>query len=84
MANFYRQCNLRNGNSHTTSWLPEEYAVKGKVLKLKKDDESWEDGWIVESAGDKIDEKCLPDFHREIKAHKKRTGDSLPKCPKPS
>ena len=31
----YRQCTLRNGNTTTTTWLPDEYAKLGKIVDLK-------------------------------------------------
>lgn len=45
------QCRLRRRNTWTVSWIPEQFAHKGKVLKLKSDNGEWVDGWIVESAG---------------------------------
>jgi hypothetical protein len=53
----YRQCLLRkqcgeHGIVETTSWIPEPFCVKGKVLKLKDEDGSWENGWKVVSASE--------------------------------
>lgn len=48
---FYRQCKPRRGNKHTTSFLPERYAIQDKYVKLKRDDGTWEDGWQVVSVG---------------------------------
>lgn len=31
------------------SWLPEKYAVKDKVLKIKNEKDEWEDGWRVDT-----------------------------------
>ena len=45
----YRQCELKRGNTKMTSWIPEEFARVGKVLKLKD-----EDGWKVISVGDRL------------------------------
>jgi hypothetical protein len=47
---FYRQCCLERKGTRTTSWIPEEFAKVGKVLKLKE-----EDGWVVKSVGDRLD-----------------------------
>jgi len=30
----------------TTAWIPEEYAVVGKLVKIK-DNDAWSDGWAV-------------------------------------
>ena len=77
----YKQCVIQKDTTKTTTWIPEKYAHKGKILKLK-DNGVWEDGWAVVSVGSALDEKYLSDSHKDIKLHRKRTGDSLPKCPK--
>lgn len=41
-----RQCVLRKGNRYKTAWIPAEFAVTGKAVKLMD-----EDGWIVVSVG---------------------------------
>lgn len=46
-----RQCRLSRGKVQTTLWLPEKYAVKGSIVKLKQDGE-WVDGWLVESVSE--------------------------------
>lgn len=51
-AAFSVQCRLQNGNRLTVSWIPEEYAVKGKIVKLyDRDTKRWENGWIVMDIG---------------------------------
>lgn len=63
-----------------TSWIPEKFGVQGKVLKLKDSDGNWDDGWIVKMASQtRLAEDMLPDYHDEIKGHRKATGDALPK-----
>lgn len=63
-----------------TSWIPERFAVVGKVLKLKNSDGEWDDGWVVTLASKtRIADESLPDYHDEIKGHRKATGDSQPK-----
>lgn len=49
---YYRQCSLRKGNVQQISYIPEKFAIVGKILKLKQDDDTWEDGWEVRSAGE--------------------------------
>lgn len=82
----YRQCKLiktvENGQIHLVSYIPEKFAVEGKIVKLKNEFDEWEEGWKVESAGQLVDEDFLPDFHKEIKAHRKNTGDAMPKMVK--
>jgi hypothetical protein len=75
----YRQCRLRRGNQFTTSWLPERFAVVGKVLQWKGLGD-WEDGWVVLEAGAAlVEEADLPDFHRDRKRYRRNTGDSMPR-----
>jgi len=38
----YKQCLLKKGESGRVTWLPEKFAKKGKILRLKDDD-----GWVV-------------------------------------
>lgn len=73
----YRQCQLQNGNRHMASWLPEQYAKIDKVLEIKQN-EVWENGWIVKTVGDEIIEDP-PTVEQMIRKHRQRTGDSLPK-----
>ena len=77
---YYRQCVLEKENMTTVSWIPEKYAEKGKYLKLKNENGEWENGWVVKCASaDRVEESYLPDSHQQIKDHRKKTGDSLPK-----
>ena len=57
----YTQCMLRKRSGNISildvCWIPEEFAVVNKVLKLKKEEgkldqsgewkNGWEDGWVV-------------------------------------
>lgn len=52
----YKQCRLvKNtdvGCVEQTSWIPEQFAIKGKVIKIRDvDSGAWEDGWVVKSFG---------------------------------
>jgi len=75
----YRQCRLerRVGTRRIeqVTHLPEEFAVVGRVLKLK-DEGKWTDGWRVLTAGELVEP---PDIHKMIRGHRENTGDSLPK-----
>ncbi len=77
---YYRQCRLQKGNTHQMSWIPEEFAVKGKIIKLRDEDGVWDDGWKVNEAySTRLETHDLPDPHSEIKGHRKATGDAMPK-----
>jgi len=45
--NDYRQCKIVNNGRSQVTWVPEKFAVVGKVLKLKDDYGDWENGWVV-------------------------------------
>jgi hypothetical protein len=76
MANYYRQCKIQKQNSYQTSYLPEKFAVKGKMVKLR-DNDVWDDGWqVIEVSSFCRSEESLPDYHSDIKRHRKATGDS--------
>lgn len=47
----YKQCKLTRGDTVTHSWLPEKFAKKGKVVKIRDRDADWSDGWTVERVG---------------------------------
>lgn len=77
---FYRQCHLEKptyeGTYHTTSWIPEKFAVKNKIIKLKER-EIWDNGWVVTVVGTaRRSWDSLPDYHSEIKSHRRATGDN--------
>jgi hypothetical protein len=47
----YIQCSLKKKDSHHMAWIPEKFAIVGKFIKIKKDDETWDDGWEVTGDG---------------------------------
>jgi len=52
MKQMFIQCLLTKltdkGCLKTISWLPEQFAEPRRVLKLKNEDGSWTDGWVVQ------------------------------------
>lgn len=82
----FRQCRLRrdvksNGQKVTwfqVSFLPVKYAMKGKRLRLRNDNDVWEDGWVVDQVFSATVDKPVY-AASAIREHRKRTGDSLPK-----
>ena len=55
---YYIQCRMRKakipyGVSHRVEWIPEKFATKGRVLKLKTKG-VWENGWEVIDTWDKV------------------------------
>lgn len=59
------------------SWIPDQFATAGKILKLRRDDGAWENGWVVLEAGhNRLSADQVPDFHKLSKAHLRATGDA--------
>ena len=56
----YKQCLLKKGKKSQITWLPEKYAKKGKILKLKD-----ENGWVVK-------EVWATDTEENVKAMERR------------
>lgn len=50
----YKQVGLKRGNTYTTSWLPEEFCVEGKFVKLKQSDGTFQNGWQVTTVTDVV------------------------------
>lgn len=69
---YSKQCVLRNGRTFTVTYLPEEFAKKGKVLMLK-DNGTWEDGWIVEKIGRRRETKKVLERSQDYKRTRKES-----------
>lgn len=71
----YTQCVLiqknKEGELHTTSWIPSSFAKVGRVLRLKNDDDVWEDGWVVAEAGTVKSADYVLDHERDFKRQRK-------------
>lgn len=60
----YKQCLLSKTNGFTitrqVAWVPQEFAILGKYLELKKrDQEKWDNAWKVISVGAELDSNAL-------------------------
>ena len=73
----YSQCTLQKNNIVQISWIPERFAKVGKILKLKSENDIWDNGWVVTFVGNTDEHIDSPQV--AIREHRKRTGDSLPK-----
>lgn len=56
---YYVQCELRKpaetGTFTDTAWIPAKFATVGKTIRIKRDDDTWDDGWIVVRTYSKIE-----------------------------
>ena len=64
----YRQCRLvkkvRGGEAIQTSYIPDEFAREGRIVKLREDDGGWDDGWVIRSVGGSLTEEQLGELER--------------------
>jgi len=66
--------------SEQVSYIPEEFAVLNKFLKLRDSEGVWDDGWKVISVSTTCHaDDDIPDYHKQIKDHRNATGDSMKK-----
>jgi len=78
---FHRQCRLirptPTGECVVVSWIPDLFADRDRVVRLKGDDGRWTDGWRVAEVGsNRLPANKVPDFHELSKAHLRATGDA--------
>ena len=59
----YRQCRLvkkiRDGETIQTSYIPAEFAKLGRIVKIREDDGSWDDGWVIRIVGGALSQEQL-------------------------
>ena len=66
MTTYHRQCLLNNKNRWVTTWIPEEYAHIGKLLKIRDSSEdAWDEGWRVRSIGIRLPSVQVKDNSRD-------------------
>lgn len=56
----YNQCKLQKENTHTTCYIPTQFAEVGKTLRIKQNDE-WTPGWVVMTVGRPMDGRLIED-----------------------
>ena len=80
METMYRQCKLRRRTRYRYAWLPDRYAVQGKVLRIRD-----EDGWRVEEVYDAQSEEQVKarerDYARWARGRGLRSNTKAPSGP---
>ena len=66
MSTHYKQCTLRQLKSNwvRTSWIPEQFAVEGRILEIKEGEE-WTDGWKVVDVFTRASEDYVREHERD-------------------
>jgi hypothetical protein len=67
----YTQCALKKKGQADVAWIPTKFANKGNYIKLKQDDGSWDDGWLVEEIYTQQDAQYLIEHARDYKNTRK-------------
>ena len=92
MADTHVQCKLRKKEyipycegiiltdwiyAYQTSWIPKKYAIVGKYVRLKTDNEDrpWDDGWEVMETGTELDSKTVTE--RSMDYRKQRRASDI-------
>jgi len=78
MTKNYVQCRLQKENTHTTSWIPEQFATLNRIVKIKKDEE-WNGGWKVTFVGSKLEAKYIENQAHNAKEIWTVTSGSCPR-----
>ncbi len=47
----HAQCIMRRNANEQQAWIPEKFAVVGKLLELRTSHGGWQNGWEVMSVG---------------------------------
>jgi hypothetical protein len=68
--NYYIQCLLTkfiNGDClKIITWIPEKYAIRNKVLKLKNETGIWTNGWVVQETYNRQNEDFIKEHERDF------------------
>lgn len=71
MTQFYKHCTLQRGTEGDIAWIPEQFAIEGKYLRIKKDDTD-ENGWQVVNVGhNRVDGAYLKEHERNYLTQRK-------------
>lgn len=66
---YFVQAQMEKGQQRHTAWIPEKFAVVGKVLKIKGDD-----GWLVVSIHSRKSEEEVRERSQDYK-HQRKASD---------
>jgi hypothetical protein len=65
----YKQCVLEKFLGHwkqrQTAWIPEHLAKVGKVLRVRIQEDLWDNGWLVMEVGTRMPEDYVFEHERD-------------------
>jgi hypothetical protein len=69
----YKQCKLIKDGVYEQVYIPSEFAIQGKSVKIKRNG-TWDDGWLVEEVWQEVDEAFLDAMRNALK-HQREVSD---------
>jgi len=70
---YYVQCQMKKENYVDVSWIEEKFAVVGKQVKRKTEDEKWDEGWVITATYTKVNEEHIKKIKDLYRHHRKGT-----------
>jgi hypothetical protein len=70
---YYKQAKLQKLAEQQVAWIPESLAHRGSELKIKSDDGTWDNGWIVVEVGARQPEKYVLNHERDYRTSRNAT-----------
>ena len=67
----HTQCNLHRGDERYTAWVPSNIAIKGRTVKLKNEDGTWDENWIVNEVFTTLPSKIVNERSQDYKKTRK-------------
>jgi hypothetical protein len=67
----YKRQGIQNHRYYHTAWIPSDIAVVGNTVRLKNDDGTWEEDWIVEDTFNTQDWKTVAERSQDYKKTRK-------------
>lgn len=65
----FKQCILEKPvgkfRQRQTAWIPEHLAHVGKLLKVRIQQDVWDNGWLVQEVGTRMPEKYVLEHERD-------------------
>lgn len=71
----YKQCTLKKGMVVYKAWIPQQFAVRGKLIQIKNELGNWGSTWEVVSTGEMaLSGSYVRELERDY-LHQRRASD---------